>query len=268
MFFARKELRRALNRFFLFFVFLFLYAPVLILIINSFNASKSRIQWGGFTFKWYKLLFQDYAILQAVRNTIFIAIVSSAVATILGTLCCIGIINSNKLFKSSVFNITNVPMVSPEIVTGVSSMLFFVMIYKLTGLFKPGILTLICAHSTFCSPYVFLSVFPKIKQVTPQISEAAQDLGCTPFQAFYKVILPQIMPGIISGVVMSFTMSIDDFTISYFTSGNVQTLPLSIYSMTKKSVSPEINALSTVFFMSILILLIIINIRNEKVDLI
>lgn len=159
-------------------------------------------------------------------------------------------------------------MVSPEIVTGVSSMLFFVMIYRLTGLFKPGMFTLVCAHSTFCSPYVFLSVFPKIKQVTPQISEAAQDLGCTPFQAFYKVILPQIMPGIVSGIVMSFTMSIDDFTISYFTSGNVQTLPLSIYSMTKKSVSPEINALSTVFFMSILILLIIINIRNEKVDLI
>lgn len=259
---------KVLNKVFLFFVFLFLYAPVLILIINSFNASKSRIYWGGFTFKWYKLLFQDYAILQAVRNTIVIAIISSAIATVLGTLCCMGTINSNRFLKSSVLNVTNIPMVSPEIVTGVSSMLFFVMIYKFTGLFKPGMLTLIFAHSTFCSPYVFLSVFPKIKQVTPQISEAAQDLGCTPFQAFYKVILPQIMPGIISGAVMSFTMSIDDFTISYFTSGNVQTLPLSIYSMTKKSVSPEINALSTIFFVSILILLIIINIRNEKVDLV
>ena len=259
---------KVLNKIFLFLVFLFLYAPVLVLIINSFNVSKSRLYWGGFTFKWYKLLFQDYAILQAVRNTIVIAIVSSAIAAVLGTLCCVGVIDSSKLLKSSIFNVTNIPMVNPEIVTGVSSMLFFVMFYKLTGLFKPGMLTLIFAHSTFCSPYVFLSVFPKIKQVTPQISEAAQDLGCTPFQAFYKVILPQIMPGIISGIVMSFTMSLDDFTISYFTSGNVQTLPLSIYSMTKKSVSPEINALSTVFFMSILILLIIINIRNEKVDLI
>ena len=165
-------------------------------------------------------------------------------------------------------NITNVPMVNPEIVTGISSMLFFVIIYRFTGLFKPGIFTLIITHSTFCAPYVFLSVFPKIKQVIPQIPEAAQDLGCTPFQAFYKVLLPEIMPGIISGLVMSFTMSIDDFTISYFTSGNIQTLPLSIYSMTKRSISPEINALSTVFFFTILILLVIINLRNEKVDLI
>ncbi len=259
---------KLLNRIFLFSIFTFLYAPIIILIVNSFNASKSRIYWGGFTLRWYKLLFQDYAILQAVKNTILIAVVSSIVASVLGTLACIGITNSKKLMQSVLMNITNVPMVNPEIVTGISSMLFFVIIYRFTGLFKPGIFTLIITHSTFCAPYVFLSVFPKIKQVIPQIPEAAQDLGCTPFQAFYKVLLPEIMPGIISGLVMSFTMSIDDFTISYFTSGNIQTLPLSIYSMTKRSISPEINALSTVFFFTILILLVIINLRNEKVDLI
>ena len=260
-------MKKSIYKCFISIIFLFLYSPIVLLIINSFNASKSRVTWGGFTFKWYKLLFNDSSILQAARNTILIAIIASVISTILGTLACIGLINSKKIWKLTFMNLTNVPMVNPEIVTGISSMLFFVMSYRLIGIFKPGLFTLILTHSTFCAPYVFLSVLPKIKQMPPQIFDAAQDLGCTSLQAFYRVVLPEIMPGIISGLFMSLTMSIDDFTISYFTSGNVQTLPLAIYSMTRKSISPEINALSTVFFLTILLLLIIINIKNEKVDL-
>ena len=261
-------MKKSVYKLFISFIFIFLYSPIVLLIINSFNASKSRVVWGGFTLDWYKLLFNDSSILQAFQNTIFIAIISSIISTILGTLACIGLVNSKKIWKFTFMNVTNVPMVNPEIVTGISSMLFFVMSYKFIGIFKPGLLTLIITHSTFCAPYVFLSVLPKIQQMTPQIFEAAQDLGCTSLQAFRKVILPEIMPGIFSGVIMSLTMSLDDFTISYFTSGNIQTLPLAIYSMTRKSISPEINALSTVFFLTILVLLIIINIKNEKVDLV
>ena len=261
-------MRKSVYKLFISFIFVFLYSPIVLLIINSFNASKSRVVWGGFTLKWYELLFNDSSILQSLRNTIFIAVISSIISTVLGTLACVGLINSKKIWKFTFMNITNIPMVNPEIVTGISSMLFFVMSYKFIGIFKPGLLTLIIAHSTFCAPYVFLSVLPKIQQMTPQVFEAAQDLGCTSLQAFWKVIFPEIMPGIFSGVIMSLTMSLDDFTISYFTSGNIQTLPLAIYSMTRKSISPEINALSTVFFLTILILLAIINITNEKVDLV
>ena len=257
-------MRKGIYKVFLFIVFLFLYSPIFILIINSFNSSKSRSVWGGFTLKWYKFLLSNDSILQALENTILIAVVSSIIAAILGTLACVGLVNSRKMFRSILVSMNNIPMINPEIVIGISSMIFFVMIYKSTGL-KPGLTTLIIAHSTFCTPYVFLSVLPKIKQVTPQISEAAQDLGCTPLQAFYKVLLPEISPGIISGIIMSFTMSIDDFTISYFTSGNIQTFPLAIYSLTRRSVSPEINALSTIFFFTILLLLVIINFINEDV---
>lgn len=161
-------------------------------------------------------------------------------------------------------NVTNIPMMNPEIVTGVSFMLLFVFIYNRTGLLKPGMLTLVLSHTTFCLPYVVLSVLPKIRQMDPNLYEAAQDLGCNPARAFFKVVLPEIMPGIITGMMMSFTMSIDDFVISYFTSGTTQTLPIAIYSMTRKLVSPEINALSTLLFGAILFLLIAINLRQVK----
>lgn len=259
-------MKKIVYRFFLSLIFLFLYSPIFLLIANSFNSSKSRSVWGGFTLDWYKLLFTDYSILRSVENTILIALVSSAIAAVLGTFACVGMISSKKFFQNSLINLNNIPMVNPDIVTGISSMIFFIAIYKITGLFRPGLSTLIIAHSTFCAPYVFLSVLPKIKQVTPQISEAAQDLGCTPFQSFRKVLLPEITPGIVTGVIMSFAMSIDDFTISYFTSGNVQTLPLAIYSMTRRSISPEINALSTIFFLAILAILIIINLISDDVE--
>ncbi len=245
-------------------IFIFLYAPILVLIIFSFNDSKSRVSWSGFTFKWYMRLFEDKQILNALSNTIIIAIVSAAVATIIGTIAAIGIMSLNKHLKKIFMNITNLPMANPEIVTGVSLMLLFVFLFEKFNLFKPGMLTLILAHTTFCLPYVILSVMPKLRQMDSHLYEAAQDLGCTPFKAFVKVVIPEIMPGIITGVMMSFTLSIDDFVISYFVSGTTQTLPIAIYSMTRKIVSPEINALSTILFLTVLVLLVLINLRQIK----
>ncbi len=245
-------------------IFIFLYAPIFVLVIFSFNNSKSRVVWSGFTLKWYYRLFENQEILSAFYNTIIIALISAIIATILGTVAAVGIIRSKKWQKQIIMNITNLPMVNPEIVTGVSLMLLFVFLYISFGIFKPGLLTLICAHTTFCLPYVILSVMPKLRQMDPNIYEAAVDLGCSPIQAFFKVVLSQIMPGIITGMILSFTMSIDDFVISYFTSGTTQTLPITVYSMTRKIISPEINALSTVLFLVVFALLIVINLRQVK----
>ncbi len=255
---------KLLNKIYMTLVFIFLYAPIFVLIVFSFNNSKSRITWSGFTFKWYHRLFENSEILSAFYNTLIIASVSALIATVLGTIAAVCIVKSKKIQKQVIMNITNLPMINPEIVTGVSLMLLFVFLHNSFGVFKPGIVTLICAHTTFCLPYVILSVMPKLRQMDSHIYEAAMDLGCSPALAFLKVVLPQIMPGIITGMMMSFTMSIDDFVISYFTGGTTQTLPIAIYSMTRKMVSPEINALSTVLFLAVFILLIIINLRQEK----
>ncbi|MDR1240447.1 MAG: ABC transporter permease [Oscillospiraceae bacterium] len=245
-------------------VFFVLYAPIFVLIIYSFNSSSSRSVWGGFTLRWYFQLCRNTQVLRATLNTLVIATCASSFAAVLGTLACAGLVNSKKMLQNLVVSLTNLPMINPEIVTGISLMLFFVSFFRLTGFLKPGMITLILAHSMFCAPYVFLAVLPKIKQITPQIPEAAQDLGCTPLQAFFKVLLPEITPGIITGIMMSFTMSLDDFTISYFTSGNVQTLPIIIYSMTRRSISPEINALSALLFLLLIALFLIINLRQGK----
>ncbi|MDR1627240.1 MAG: ABC transporter permease [Oscillospiraceae bacterium] len=247
-----------------FLFFLFLYSPIAILIIYSFNNSKSRVVWQGFTFKWYIKLINNTEILSAFSNTLIIAIVASAVATILGTLAAVGIVNTKNIFKKILINVTNLPMLNPEIITGISMMLLFVFIYSRTGFLKPGLLTLILSHITFCLPYVVLSVLPKLRQMDFNIYEAAQDLGCNHFQAFFKVVMPQITSGVVTGFMVSLTMSIDDFLISYFTSGTVQTLPLTIYSMTRRIISPEINALFTVLFIIIFLLVIIINMRKDK----
>ena len=241
-----------------FLIFLFLYAPILVLIVFSFNDTEtgSRAVWGGFSLRWYKKLFEDRLILEALRNTLLIAVVSAAVSTALGTM--------KRLPRRIMMTITNFPMVNPEIVTGVSLMLLFVSAVKLFGGRSLGMGSLFAAHITFCLPYVILSVLPKLRQMDPNLYEAAQDLGCTPVKAFFKVVLPEIMPGIVTGLIMAFTLSIDDFVISYFTSGTTQTLPIYIYSMTRKRISPEINALSTVLFAVVMVLLIIINIRSFK----
>lgn len=245
-------------------IFFFLYAPLVVLVAFSFNESKSRSSWTGFSFKWYIKLFADSEILRALFNTVIVAIIAAILSTVIGTIACLGILKMKKWTKRLVMNINNLPMVNPEIVTGVSLMLLFVFIYNNFGILRPGMLTLILSHTTFCLPYVILSVLPKLRQINPYLYEAAQDLGCHPVQAFFKVVLPDIMPGIITGMIMAFTLSLDDFVISYFTSGTTQTLPIAIYSMTRKIVSPEINALSTILFLTVLFLLLIVNIKQIK----
>ena len=255
---------KTLSKIYTVFLYLFLYAPIAVLVVFSFNDSKSRSVWAGFTLNWYKRLFSDTQIMAALSNTLLIAVLAAVLSTVLGTIAAIGVLKMNKHMKRLFMNITNLPMVNPEIVTGVSLLLLFVFVYETFGILKPGIITLILAHITFCLPYVVLSVLPKLRQVDKNLYEAAIDLGCYPIKAFFKVIFPDILPGIFSGMILAFTLSIDDFVISYFTSGTTQTLPIAIYSMTRKIVSPEINALSTLLFVSVLLLLILINIKQIK----
>ncbi len=250
-------------------VFIFLYAPIAVLIVFSFNSGKSTSVFEGFSLYWYKELFNDAATLSAFKNTMIVAVVSSVISTVMGTAAATGIYGyKNKLIKTSIMTVTNIPMMNPEIVTGVSMMLLFVFIGAIFG--KTGTLgfpTLIIAHVTFELPYVILNVLPKLRQTDPHLAEAAQDLGCTPLQAFFKVVLPAIMPGIISGLMMAFTLSVDDFIISYFVSGTTsQTLPIRIFSMTKRRVTPDMYALSTLIFLAILALLIISNIISARGD--
>ena len=246
-------MKKAGGRIYAFLIFLFLYAPILVLIVFSFNDTDtgSRVVWGGFSLRWYRKLFEDRLIMEALRNTLLIAVVSAAVSTVLGTVAAIGINGMKRLPRRIMMNITNFPMVNPEIVTGVSLMLLFVSAVRVFGGRSLGMGSLFAAHITFCLPYVILSVLPKLRQMDPNLYEAAQDL-------------PEIMPGVVTGLIMAFTLSIDDFVISYFTSGTTQTLPIYIYSMTRKRISPEINALSTVLFGAVMVLLIIINVRNVK----
>ncbi|MBQ6944056.1 MAG: ABC transporter permease [Ruminococcus sp.] len=255
---------KKLGKAYLALVLFFLYIPIFVLIVFSFNETKSRSVFSGFTLDWYIRLFNNRIIISSLVNTIIIACVSSIVSTVLGTFAAIGINSMRKVPKRVVMGITNMPIINPEIVTGVSLMLLFVFFAARMNL-EFGFVTLLIAHITFNVPYVILNVMPKFNQMDPHIYEAAQDLGCSPFKAFRKVVLPEIMPGVISGFLMSFTYSLDDFVISYFTSGSTsQTLPITIYSMTRRKVSPEINALSTLIFISVVIILIVKNIIEKK----
>ena len=247
-------------------IYLFLYAPIFVLIIFSFNDSStmSRSVWSGFSMRWYRQLFQDRLIMEALENTLVIAVVSSVIATALGTAAAIGINGMKQWKRRLVMNMTNFPMVNPEIVTGVSLMLLFVFFARAMGGISLGMGSLILAHITFSLPYVILSILPKLRQMDPHLYEAAQDLGCPPVSSFFRVVLPEIIPGVVTGMIMAFTLSIDDFVISYFTSGTTQTLPIYIYSMTRKRISPEINALSTLLFRVILVLLAVVNIRQSR----
>ena len=254
---------KTLSKIYMALVLMFLYVPIFVLIVFSFNETKSRSVFSGFTLDWYIKLFRNEVIISSLMNTIIIAVIASIAATVLGTLAAIGINSMRKVPKAVVMNITNMPIVNPEIVTGVSLMLLFVFFAARMNL-EFGFVTLVIAHITFDVPYVILNVMPKFRQMDPNLFEAAQDLGCTPVRSFFKVVLPEIMSGVITGMVMAFTLSLDDFIISYFCSGTTQTLPVFIYSMTKKRVSPEINALSTLLFAVILVLLLIINIRQGR----
>ncbi len=250
-----------------FLVFLFLYAPILVMILFSFNSSSSTSVFSGFSLEWYKALAEDEATLRSLYNTIILAIASSAISTVLGTAAAVGIDKFKKgPVRSGVMAVTNIPMTNPEIVTGISMMLLFVFVGRLVS--NDAVLgfgTMLIAHVTFNLPYVILNVLPKLRQTDRNLAEAAQDLGCKPVTAFFKVVLPSIMPGIITGMIMAFTLSLDDFIISYFTSGpGFQTLPIAIFSMTKKRVKPDMYALSAIIFVSILVLLILYNIAQSK----
>ncbi len=250
---------KKLQKLYLYLILVFLYAPIIIMIIYSFNESKYRI-WTNFSFKWYIELFQNGQIMAALSNTLLVAIVASVLSTIFGTIAAIGINSLKKWRRSAVMNITMLPVLNPDIVTGIALMLLFFMAKLPTGR-----LTLILAHMSFCIPYVILSVLPKLKQADNRTYEAALDLGATPALATWKVTIPEIMPGVITGFLMAFTLSIDDFIISYFTTGpGVENLSILIYNAAKKGVSPSINALSALLFAVIMLLLIIINIRTHK----
>lgn len=255
---------KTLSKVYMGLVLMFLYVPIFVLIVFSFNETKSRSVFSGFTLDWYAKLFRNEVIISSLMNTIIIAVIASIAATLLGTLAAIGINSMRKVPKAIVMNITNMPIVNPEIVTGVSLMLLFVFFAARMNL-EFGFMTLVIAHITFDVPYVILNVMPKFRQMDPNLFEAAQDLGCSPFTALRKVILPEIMPGVVSGFLMSFTFSLDDFVISYFTSGSTsQTLPITIYSMTRRKISPEINALSTLIFVVVVIVLVVKHIIETK----
>ena len=236
-------------------IMLFLYAPIVTLMVLSFNASRSRAKWGGFTLDWYKSLFENEAIMQALYNTLAIALLSSVIATIIGTIACISINSMKRKGRTIVMGITNIPMLNADIVTGISLMLLFISL----GV-RFGFGTILLAHITFNIPYVILSVMPRMKQLNPSVYEAALDLGASPVSAWFKVVLPDLAPAIQSGFLMAFTMSLDDFIITHFTKGpGVDTLSTKIYTEVKKGIKPEMYALSTIIFITVLVLLLLVN---------
>ena len=258
-----------LSRFYTAIIMVFLYAPLAVMVLFSFNSARSTSVFGGFSFKWYLELLNDSSTITALQNTLILAVASALIATVLGTLSAVGIYQmKHKWVQSSVMTVTNIPMMNPDIVTGISLMLLFVFAARLVGDGSAlGFGTLLIAHVTFNLPYVILSVLPKLRQTDPHLQEAAQDLGCTPIMSFFKVVLPSIMSGVFTGMIMAFTLSLDDFVISYFTSGaDFQTLPIKIFSMTKRRVTPDMYALSTLIFLSVLLLLIIVNVAQAKAE--
>ena len=248
-------------------VYALLFSPLLVMVFFSFNSTKSTTVFGGFSLRWYKELFASSDTVNALKNTMVLAVLSAVIATILGTLAAVGSWHlRNRTVKSAVMTVTNIPMMNPDIVTGVSLMLLFVFVGRLIGASQAlSFYTLLIAHITFNLPYVILNVLPKLRQTDRYLSEAAMDLGSTPVRAFFNVVLPQTYSGILSGFIMAFTLSLDDFVISYYTVGaDYQTLPLMIYSMTRKRVKPDMYALSTFIFVAVLLLLVLSNLVQEK----
>lgn len=256
-------------RFYLVLVFIFLYAPIFVMALFSFNSSTSTYMFTGFSLKWWKEMFSQSAAMSALGNSVVLAIATAICSTVIGTVSTIGIFTiKNKIYKKSLMTVTNIPMMNPEIVTGISMMLLFVFAGTLVNKSNVlGFTTLLIAHITFSLPYVILNILPKLNQFDMNVYEAAVDLGCKPVPAFFKVVLPDISSGIVTGLIMSFTLSLDDFIISYFTNGpSFQTLPIYIFSMTKKRVTPDMYALSTLVFAVILVLLVFMNIAQAKSD--
>jgi len=247
-------------------ILIFMYAPIAVLIAFSFNESKSRANWTGFTLNWYIELFQDQRILNALSTTFTIALFSTLIAIVLGTAAAIGIHAMRPTPKKAVMGINNIPVVNPDIVMAVSLMILYIFVFRffVSGL-ELGYATLLLAHLSFNTSYVVLSVLPKLRQMDKNIYEAALDLGATPLQGFVKVVMPEIMPGIATGGLLAFTMSIDDFVVSYFTAGSgVENLSMVIYSMTKRGINPTINAISTLMFIFVITLLYLVNKMDKK----
>lgn len=259
---------KVLSRLYVSLIIFFLYAPVLVMIIFSFNSSESVWVFENFSFDWYKSLVGNTTMLNALKHTVIIAVLSAVISTVLGTAAAVGILAlRKKATRKAVMSVTQIPMMNADIVTGISLMLLFVFAGKLIGLRESlGFFTVLIAHITFNLPYVILSVMPKLRQTDKNLQEAALDLGCTPLQAFFKVVVPSISTGIITGFIMAFTLSLDDFVISYFTCGHYQTLPIIIYNMTKKSVTPDTYALSTLIFIAVFLLLVFYNMLQTRAE--
>jgi len=262
-------MKKYASRIYICLIFAILYIPIAAVILFSFNADNNTAEFTGFSARWYIELFNSEDAWIALRNTLILAVSSSLLATVIGTAAAEGIYKMrSKLLKGAITSVTNIPMMNPDIVTGMSMMLFFAAvmgIFRISDYNSIGFVAMLISHTTFCLPYVILSVLPRINELGDSLSEAALDLGCTPVQAFFKVKLPNIMPGVISGMVMAFTLSLDDFVISYFVGPtNFQTLPLLIYSMTKKTVKPDMYALSTIIIVSVFTLLLISNMKSLK----
>lgn len=252
-------IRKITSKLYIICIFIFLYAPIATLIVLSFNDSKTRAKWGGFSIKWYIRLFQDEVILQALSNTLILAFSSALIATIIGTIACIAMDSMKKRTRLLLLGIANIPMLNADIVTGISLMLIFITLKS-----DFGFTTILLAHITFNIPFVILSVMPKIKQLNPSTYEAALDLGASHLQAFFKVVFPDLLPGILTGFLMAFTMSLDDFIITHFTKGpGVDTLSTKIYTEVKKGIKPEMYALSSIIFVAVLLLLLFSNKKNS-----
>lgn len=261
-------MKKAIGNLFMGLIYLILYLPLIVMLIFSFNSGRSTSVFKGFSFKWYAELFTNSADIGVpVRNTLFLALLSAAVATVIGTAAAVYIYYvRSKAWKNTLNTVTNIPMMNPDIVTGVSLMLLFVFVGRLVGALNSlNFFTLLIAHITFNIPYVILNVLPKLNQTDPHLSEAAQDLGSTPTEAFFRVVLPSIMSGVTSGFMMAFTLSLDDFIISYYTTGtDFQTLPLYVFNMVKKPVRPHIYALYSIIFLLVLAVLLFTNISGMK----
>lgn len=258
---------KSLRRLYIALIVLFLYAPILVMIFFSFNESASTSSFTGFSLHWYKELFQKDEVGEALKNTLILAVSSSLIAGIIGTAAAVGISRMKKAWRSPVLSVTNIPMMNPDIVTAVSMLMLFVFVSGLLGVSSRSFITVLIAHVTFNLPYVVLSVMPKIRQMDKNLPEAAQDLGCTPLQSFFLVELPAILPGVLSGVLMAFTLSLDDFIITQFTKGEgFYTLPTYIYSLTKKKVKPDMYALSSLIFIVILVLMVVSNMAQAKME--
>ena len=257
-------INKSLKRIYIGLILLFLYAPIITIIVLSFNASKTRSKWGGFTFDWYIELFQNEEIMSALGNTLIVALLSALIATIFGLIGCVAMQQLGRKGRSLITGITNIPMLNAEIVTGISLMLLFLSVGNILGKigvrFQLGFMTVLISHITFNIPYAILSILPRMKQLNPSVYEAALDLGATKFTAFRKVVLPDLLPGISSGFLMAFTMSIDDFIITHFTKGpGFDTLSTKIYTELRKGIKPEMYALSTIIFVVVFILLLLVN---------